>query len=322
MMTLELFSARLATELPHIESALANALNELPPSCQPVSRYIIEGGGKRLRPLLTVLFSALFGRRDRDVYRLAISMEMLHAATLLHDDILDGAASRRGRTAAHILFGLQRTILAGDALLASGNAIVASFNQPELAVAYSQATMRTAAGEILEMESLGNPLASHAQYIEIATGKTACLIAQACAMGAIFAGAPPEGREMALNFGENLGLAFQLVDDALDFAPESRTGKPRGGDLREGKLTPPLRLYRNSLTGADLVHFDQRFSNRAFESRDLHAIYERMAPYVEETLHLADECLKKSRQALALLPKRAEIGILFEMAEFVRTRQS
>lgn len=322
MMALELFSARLATELPLIESALGSALNQLPPSCQPVTRHIMEGGGKRLRPLLTILFAALYGRTDPEVYRLAISMEMLHAATLLHDDILDGADSRRGKTAAHIIFGLQRTILAGDALLASGNAIVASFNMPELALAYSQATMRTAAGEILEMDSLGNPLASHAEYIEIATGKTACLIAQACAMGAMFAGAPPQGRDTALTFGENLGLAFQLVDDALDFAPESSTGKPRGGDLREGKLTPPLRLYRNSLTGAELVHFDQRFSEHAFEPQELQAIYGRMAPYVEETLRLADECLKKSRQALALLPQRAEIGILSEMAEFVRVRQS
>lgn len=321
-MALDLFSTRLATELPLIESALARALHDLPLSCQPVTRHIMEGGGKRLRPLLVILFAALYGRNDPEVYRLAISMEMLHAATLLHDDILDGADSRRGRTAAHILFGLQQTILAGDALLANGNAIVASFNQPELALAYSQATMQTAAGEILEMDSLGNPHASHADYIEIATGKTACLIAQACALGAIFAGAPPQEREIALDFGKNLGLAFQLVDDALDFAPESSTGKPRGGDLREGKLTPPLRLYRDSLSNAELRIFDQRFSNRAFNPHELQTIYARITPYVEETLRLADERLEKSRQALALLPQRVEIGILSEMAEFVRTRQA
>lgn len=320
-MALELFKSRLARELPLINAALASALNGLPAECQPVATHVISAGGKRLRPLLAVLFANLHGNRDPAIYRLAASMEMLHAATLLHDDILDQADSRRGRPAAHLVFGEVKTILAGDALLAGGNAIIASYRNPDLALAYSEATMRTAAGEICEMELLGNPNLAQEEYDKMAIGKTACLIAQTCALGAIFASAGQDQIEAASEYGENLGLAFQIVDDALDFSPASVTGKPAGGDLREGKLTPPLRLYRESLAQAEKDAFDKNFRERSFTDAQINEICGQMAPFAQKSLALADERLARARHALAKMPEAEEKAILFEMAEYVRSRE-
>lgn len=316
---MEHFKARHAAELPPINAALADGLNLLPAPCRPVASHIFSAGGKRLRPLLTILFGRLFGDKSTDIYRLAASMEFLHAATLLHDDILDQAETRRNKPASHMLFGAQVTILAGDALLATGNALVASFGNPALTLAYSTATMETAAGEILEMSSLGRADLTHDQYVEIARGKTACLIAQACMLGALKADA--DELAACAEFGENLGLAFQLVDDILDFADPGQTGKPRGGDLREGKMTPPIRLYRASLADSERKRFDEAFMRHGFSPAELELHSARIAPYAVDCLPLADDCLRKANEALRKLPDAPEKIILEEMAEYVRSRK-
>lgn len=304
-----------------INHALSEAIADLPASVRPVAAHILEAGGKRLRPVLTVLTARMLGYAGSGLYVLAASLECLHAATLLHDDILDEAATRRGKPAAHTIFGIKSTILAGDSLLALGNAIVASFNIPALCLCYSNATIQTAAGEVLEMSALRLPGLTADQYLEIARGKTACLIAQACLMGATIADAPPKLAEACAIYGENLGLAFQLVDDALDFAPEIITGKPSGGDLREGKMTPPLRLYRASLDEAGRGEFDAHFVRGDFTDSQIKSIVRDVGPFAQASLNLADECLKEAAFALAQLPSGEERQLLEQMTHYVRNRQ-
>ena len=234
-----LLKARLALELPPINAALNRAARDLPEAVRPVAQHIFDAGGKRLRPLLTVLTARLCGYDNEDIYDLAVTLEMLHAATLLHDDVLDNAATRRGQPAAHTLFEVTPTILAGDALLSHANSMVADYGDPRLCRCFSEATSRTATGEILEIAAQRRVDTSAEAYEEIVRGKTAWLIRAACQMGALRAGAPDALVEAVAAYGENVGMAFQMVDDALDFAPESETGKPTGGDVREGKLTPP-----------------------------------------------------------------------------------
>ena len=239
-----LLKARLALELPPINKALSRAAEGLPHPVRP--RHIFEAGGKRLRPLLTILMARLLGCDKKDIYDLAVTMEMLHAATLLHDDVLDNADTRRGKPAAHTIFNATSTILAGDAMLAHANALVAQCGDPRLCLCFSEATSRTAAGEILEIAAQHQVETTAEEYEEIIRGKTAWLIRASCQLGALRAGADDALVEAAAAYGENIGMAFQIVDDALDFAPQSVTGKPSGGDVREGKLTPPLRMYRDS----------------------------------------------------------------------------
>ena len=315
--------ARLALELPGINRALNKAVDTLPEPVRPVARHIFDAGGKRLRPLLTVLTSRLLGYESKNIQDLAITLEMLHAATLLHDDVLDNAVSRRGKPAAHTIFDVSGVILAGDALLAGANALVANHGDTRLTRCFSEATSRTAAGEILEIAAQRRVDSSSADYEDMVRGKTAWLIRAACEMGALAAGADDASVTAAASYGENLGMAFQMVDDALDFAPESVTGKPTGGDVREGKLTPPLRLYRDSLNAAERSAFDAAFCAGLMTEADAASIAEsiRQAGYDDAVRRQADEFLDAARQALETLPDRPERELMRQMADYVRDRK-
>lgn len=315
--------ARLALELPGITRALSRALDTLPEPVRPVARHIFEAGGKRLRPLLCVLMARLLGRDDEAVRDLAVTLEMLHAATLLHDDVLDNALRRRGRPAAHTLFDVPSVILAGDALLAGANALVAGFGDARLSLAFSNAVSRTAAGEITEIAAQRHVDVDRAMYESMVRGKTAWLIRAACEMGALAAGADDQEVAAAADYGENMGMAFQMVDDALDFAPEDVTGKPTGGDAREGKLTPPLRLYRESLSPEERAAFDGAFCTGLLTDNDVAAIAGRIreAGFDAATRRQAEAFLDKARRAVATLPDGPERGLLLQMADYVRDRR-
>ncbi|TVR00100.1 MAG: polyprenyl synthetase family protein [Desulfovibrionales bacterium] len=249
----------LQQELPIINDRLARETRQLPDLVRAVAEHVLLAGGKRLRPMLTILFSRCMANHvpsgsapsrpeTLDIYPMACAMEFLHSATLLHDDILDGSDLRRGRTTAHLIFGRTETILAGDVLLALGNRLVAEYADARLSWRVAEAIMRTASGEIQELEWIKHPTLSQEQYLEIITGKTAYLIQAACHCGAILSGKDDAIHQAALNFGINLGIAFQLTDDALDYSSQAEVaGKPIGNDLREGKLTLPLILYIQTL---------------------------------------------------------------------------
>lgn len=304
-----------------VDRQIEIAIEELPQPVRPVAAHILKAGGKRLRPLLTILFARLNGYTANDIYRLAASMELLHAATLLHDDILDNAATRRGQPAAHTIFGLAKTILAGDALLAHGNLIVASFERADLVDCYARATMETASGEILEMDMLGMGDLPASSYRTMAAAKTAALIGHACSLGARMGNASKSSEKSAQAYGNQLGLAFQFVDDMLDFAPENQTGKPAGGDLREGKMTPPLRLYRQSLSEEERTNFDKAFAAHDFNEEQISQICECVTPFIPEAFKEADACLEKARLALTLVPGGEEKGLLNDLTEYVRNRK-
>ena len=314
---------RLAAELPAITRALDQAVDALPASVRPAARHILEAGGKRLRPFLTVLLARLFGYRDNDIYPLASAMEMLHAATLLHDDVLDEAVIRRGKPAAHMLFGVVPAILVGDALLAYASKLVASYGDCRLSACFSEATVRTAAGEIQEIEYQRRVDQPPEIYTEIITAKTAWLMRASCEMGALRAGADQRALSLAARYGLQLGMAFQLVDDALDFAPQDTTGKPSCGDVREGKLTPPLLLYREHLAPDERAAFDASFCSGALDDAAVQIIGARIQElgFDVQGRQLADAHLEKARAALHDLPDAPERSILEHMIAHVRDRE-
>lgn len=318
----------LAQEQPLINAALTKAIDELPPSVVPIAQYAVGNGGKRLRPLLTILVARLLGHTGDDVYALAAAMEMFHVATLLHDDVMDNALLRRGETAAHKVFGITPTILAGDALLAKGNQLVAAFGDPRLSAATSEAIAMTAGGEILEIAHQGKKAADLLTYAEIIAGKTAWMIQTACKVGAVRAQAEPERIEAAAAYGFNLGMAFQIVDDALDFAPSSRTGKPEGGDVREGKLTPPIFFYAASLSPAEKERFFAAFAAQSFSEEDVRRVIDavRAQGFDGKTRDIADTYLHKAQEALAALVEGLEpsscADILTALIAYVRDRDA
>jgi octaprenyl-diphosphate synthase len=319
----DILNTRLAAELPPIDAALAGAVSSLPPPVRLVADHILGAGGKRLRPLLTVLFARLLGHAGNDVYPLAASMEMLHAATLLHDDVLDKAATRRGRQAAHARFGIAPAVLAGDALLSHANALVAGYGDCRLTSCFSEAVVRTAAGEILEIEHQGCVDQQPETYEKIITDKTAWLIRASCEMGALRAGAEEGKLESAREYGLHLGTAFQIVDDALDFASPEITGKPSCSDIREGRFTPPLRLYRDSLAPVERADFDAAFASGALDGNAAEELGARIRKkgFDAAGRALATGRLESARAALRSLPDAPELRVLEQLIEYVRDRE-
>ncbi len=318
---------RLYKEFPHMEEALHKACELLPPVTKPIAEHIFNAGGKRLRPFLTVLMARLFGYGKDDIYDLAITMEMLHAATLLHDDVFDGADTRRGAPVAHKLFGITNTILAGDAMLAHANMLVARYKDVRLCECFSEATLQTASGEILEIQYLRCLEQEEHIYYDIVLGKTAWLLKASCLMGAMHAKAPEPALKAVAEYGQNLGIAFQMVDDALDFAPQELTGKPSGGDLCEGKLTPPIRLYRESLDANARADFDARFSGGTYTQEEAAHIGAEICRlgFDSQTRDQAGQALMQAKEALDVLSpyikSEAERHILMKMADYVQQRQ-
>jgi octaprenyl-diphosphate synthase len=217
-----------------------------------VLQYGLLNGGKRLRPLLAVLAARLCGETGQDIYRLAIAFEYLHMATLFHDDVIDNADTRRGRPAVNKAYGIVAAILAGDFLHARSMAIIGEWGGVEALKIFCQATSGMVQGEFLQLRNTINYDQSEEGYFAAITGKTALLIAATTEIGSIFGGGNSRERQALRRYGNNLGCAFQIVDDLLDYlGDQSNTGKPVGNDLTEGKMTLPIILALNRAAGKD-----------------------------------------------------------------------
>ncbi len=311
-------------EQPRINAVLAEETGRLDPLVRPVAEHVLLAGGKRLRPLLMLLCARALGRSGPELYLLASSFEFLHSATLLHDDILDGAVLRRGLPAAHLLFDRTRTILAGDVLLALGNRLMARAGDARLTDCIAEAIMHTALGEIAEIAHIRDAGLTEEQYLSIVTGKTAYLIQAACVCGAMYAGAGPDVELAAGTFGLNLGIAFQLVDDALDYSSSTQqVGKPVGADLREGKLTLPMLYYLRGLGDDERAAISDTLARNALNEAEIERLVGdvRARGCDRAARELAGVYLRTAGQALTVFPPGMERSMLEEMLEYVQTRE-
>lgn len=314
------FTQFVKQEQENISKALQTVTEKMPCSVREIARYAFLSGGKRLRPVLTLLWYKLLENQNKithpvlSIYDASIVLEMFHVASLLHDDVLDNAELRRGKTSSHIKFGVRPCLLAGDALLAMGNKQMAEFQNVRLMNIISDALLHTANGEIEEIALAGKIPADETEYLDVIEGKTAWIIRSACEVGAVMAGADEENIAKARNFGLNLGMAFQIVDDALDFSPEEIIGKPTGGDLRERKCTPPIYMYLETLHGQEKEDFIRKFSeipspvfeadqnqSMGFTEEELKTINQKIiaAKFPEKTRELAQSYLDKAKQNIA-----------------------
>ena len=310
-------------ELPEINGFLDKEVDQLNGLVKDVAQHIIGSGGKRIRPLLTLLFARAHGYSKDDFHAIACSLEMLHSATLLHDDYLDDAELRRGKQAAHLVFGRTETILAGDALLALANEMGARYGKARLSWLLAKGIMETAVGEIEEIVFSRNPSLDRATYMQIIIGKTARLIECACRCGAALAGATPEQEDKAGEFGLNLGIAFQLVDDALDYtSPASEMGKPEGGDLKEGKVTLPLILLMEEGDEAGCETLLEALKDKSLTDDQCEAILSqvREGSYSEKTRDEAAFYVEKAKACLDDFEPCEEVIVLKQAADFVLTR--
>jgi octaprenyl-diphosphate synthase len=211
--------------------------------------HIIAAGGKRLRPILTLASAQLCGYQGQRHRKLAASVEFIHTATLLHDDVVDASDLRRGGPSANALFGNEASVLVGDFLFSRAFELMVEDGSIDVLRILSHASAVIAEGEVLQLTTTNDSTTSEQAYLEVVRAKTAELFAAACRIGAVVAGRPASEEEALRTFGLNLGIAFQIVDDVLDYSAEqARLGKTVGDDFREGKVTLPviLAIHRGS----------------------------------------------------------------------------
>ena len=236
-----------------------------------ISRYLQDGGGKRLRPILVLLASQLVGGVSDGTIRMAAVVEMIHAATLVHDDVIDIAKTRRGRPSSNAIWGNHTCVLAGDWLYMQAFQVALrerNFHVLDLLIALTQMMVE---GELLQLERIGKIDISEADYMELVDRKTASLFSACARLGAMMGGANETTETRLGEFAWNLGIAFQLVDDMLDFTSHEKVlGKPVGSDLREGKVTLPLIYALEEATPAErqlvaTVLKDGNYDNAPFQ---------------------------------------------------------
>jgi octaprenyl-diphosphate synthase len=249
---------KLEKDIAEINRALAANLHTHVPFISQVGQHILLSGGKRIRPLLFVLSARMCGCQSNHLADFSTIFEYLHAATLLHDDVVDAASVRRGITTANTIWGNQAVILVGDFLLAKALSLAVQTDKLRVLKVLAHTTTLMAEGEILQLLHARNLGITEAEHLEVIIRKTATLMAAACQIGAILGGIPEEQEEALRQFGLNLGITYQLVDDILDFVgDEEELGKPVVNDLKEGRITLPVIHALAQASDADRVRLTE-----------------------------------------------------------------
>ena len=239
-------------DMQRVDAIIRERLSSRVALIDQISHYIVTAGGKRIRPRLVLLFAQALGYEGSEQHELAAIVEFIHTATLLHDDVVDESALRRGRATANAMFGNAASVLVGDFLYSRAFQMMVSVNRMRVLQVLADATNVIAEGEVLQLMNMHDPDLAVADYLQVIRYKTAKLFEASARLGAVLAGADHELEEACANYGRSLGTAFQLVDDLLDYeGSSSELGKNVGDDLREGKPTLPLLLAMERASESD-----------------------------------------------------------------------
>jgi octaprenyl-diphosphate synthase len=288
-----------------------------------IAEYLREGGGKRIRPSLLLLSAHLLGFAEQPAIRLGAVVEMLHTATLVHDDIIDGADTRRGRPSANTTWGNEKCVLAGDWLYMQAFKVALEERNLRVLDLLIGLTQQMVEGELLQIQKLGK-MVSEAEYYDLIFRKTACLFSVSMRLGAVLAKAPEADENSLAAYGRAVGLAFQIVDDVLDLtANEEVLGKPVASDLREGKATLAVIHAADHGTAADRKAIRRVLDDRSFENVSRQQIREILVRNgsVEYAMTAADRYAEQSRQALYPFPDSEFKRALLWVPDFVVARE-
>ena len=288
-----------------------------------VARYLIDSGGKRLRPMVTLASAEASSYRGEGHVKLAASVEFMHTATLFHDDVVDESDTRRGKRTARLVWGNQESVLVGDFLLGRAFKMMVEVGSLEALEVLSAAAATIAEGEVMQLTTAKNTETTEDEYLDVIRAKTAALFSAAAEAGAIVAGADRAARAAFRSYGLNLGIAFQLVDDALDYGGQTPTlGKNIGDDFREGKVTLPVVLAYRRGTKADRDFWARALVGGEIVQDDLRhavALLERTRA-LKDTVERARHYGAMARDALAPLPDSAAKNALLDAVAFCIAR--
>lgn len=322
-MQLKDIRALVAADLAAVDAEIRRQLGSDVALVNQVGDYIVGSGGKRLRPLLVVLAARAAGARDSAHTSAAALIEFIHTATLLHDDVVDDSARRRGRETANHAFGNPASVLVGDFLYSRAFQMMAALDSPALIRVMADATNTIAAGEVLQLMNSGDPDTTEIRYLEVIYRKTARLFEAGAQIAAIVARAPAEVENALARYGKHLGIAFQLIDDALDYRGDAEAlGKDVGDDLAEGKPTLPLiHALQHSDAEASAMIRNAIEQGGTEEQGPIRAVIESTGG-LDYTARLAEDEAERALEALAGVPASAYRDALEALARFAVSRSS
>ncbi|MBA4367483.1 MAG: polyprenyl synthetase family protein [Desulfobacterium sp.] len=312
-----------ANDLAEIETALKKNLNTYLDLISQAAGHILFSGGKRFRPLLMVLSARICGYSGTYDKTFSVIFEYLHTATLLHDDIVDEATLRRGKPVANSIWGSAIAVLVGDFLLARSLSIAAKTNKIEVIQAIGEVTEDMAQGEIHQLLNKGSIALTEMEYKEVIRRKTASLIQGACRTGALIAEASPEKEKALTAFGLNLGFAFQMADDLLDYTSDTETlGKTIGADLREGKMTLPLIYTLKNADKTDQETIKKIIQNPDFSDNEFNTLKRLLDTYggIRYTIDRAAKHVDEAKDTLSIFAPSKTKDLLLMLADYTINR--
>ena len=298
-----------------IKNQINSDVNRIP----KLSKHIIDLGGKRLRPMLTISCAKMLKIRNKNHIKLAAAVELLHTATLLHDDVVDESVYRRGEKTSHTLWDNKSSILVGDFLLGKAFQLMVETNSIECLNILSKAAAIIAEGEVLQLVETNNINIKETNYIKIIESKTAALFSSACEVGGVVSGANKSQKKKLFNFGKNLGTAFQLTDDALDYeGSSSKMGKNNGDDFYEGKVTLPVILALKKADRKEKDFWKKTFNKKVRNKTDLRIAKKiiKDKDTINQTLTLANKYGEKAKNIMKDFESNPVRNALIDLVDF------
>jgi len=308
-----------AADMGHVNATILSRTGSEVAMIPEVANHLISSGGKRLRPILTLAMARLAGYPGSGHVKLAAAVEFMHTATLLHDDVVDESEMRRGKLAARMLWGNEASVLVGDFLLGQAFKMMVEVGSLRALEILSSAAAVIAEGEVMQLSAANNTATTEDEYLAVIRAKTAELFAAACEVGPAIAGRPKAEQAACRSFGMNLGVAFQLVDDALDYGGKAaKLGKNVGDDFREGKITLPVVLSFRRGTASEREFWNRTLGQGDIREGDLDTAIALMARHhaIEDTVGRARHYGAIANDALALVPSSAVKTALEEAVAF------
>lgn len=310
-------------EMDELEQAMMSLLDSQVPFVRSVAAYILENGGKRMRPILTVLSAKMAGFNGKDSYRLGACIEFIHTASLLHDDVIDNADVRRGRPSANAKWGNHVSVLVGDFFYCRASQLLTEQNDWKILKIVTDCITALTEGEVLEIVTNSDLKTTREDYLTIIKNKTALLFAAACQIGGVLGRVSEELEHGLRDYGYNLGMAFQLADDVLDYtSSDDIMGKASGIDLKEGKLTLPLIVAMQKCNEDDCQMIRNALLGEKLSEEDFVRIKQVIVDCggFEETYDLARQYIEKAKESLKPFRSSMEKDILLSAADFVVSR--
>ncbi len=322
---LDTLNAALGTDMRDTNTIIITKMDSPVKLIPQLAAYLIAAGGKRVRPLLTLAATAIYNGDMSRAHALSACVEFIHTATLLHDDVVDESTQRRGQDAANLVFGNQASVLVGDFLFSRAFQLMTEDGNLDILRILSEASAVIAEGEVLQLTTANNLDTTMADYVQVITSKTAALFAAACEVGPVIASADSAQQKAMRDYGMNIGIAFQIADDILDYsASREALGKTIGDDFREGKMTAPLLFALEKADASEKKFWQRTISERNQNDDDLQTAMDIFIRHDVMNISriMAQKYAENAIDALNYVPQHTFTDTLKSLANYTVTRKT